>query len=213
MRQKLITTSLALCACSSLFLTTNGFADDKELKGEYKADRKYQTTLRDSHNLTCSSKIIGASVQDQQGQNLGKIEDLILFPGNGRIEFGLLKLDVTDHQGHLTAVPWQLFRMKEGNVYTLNTERDKLLSAKMWDNTSSIDFSDPSFGKNMYTHYGLNWDDRMSVGGRVSVPSGVETGVDRNYQGTDDDDLKFKRPQPDGRSTFPQLNPEEKEPR
>ena len=204
MTQKLMVKTLALCACSSMLLTT-GFAEDKDYKSS-KAEHKYQTKL-DSHKLMQSSKIIGATVQDQQGQTIGKIHDLVLFPGNGRIEFGLLSLNVPDHENHVTAVPWQLLRAKDGNVYQLNVEREKLLSAKMWDRSATIDFGERDFAKTTYTHYGLNWDDRMSVGGRVNLPSGVESGI------STDDDLKFKRPQPDGRSTFPELNPEEKEDR
>jgi len=207
MTKKLIVKTLALCAGSSLLLTT-GFADDKDkaYKGDkdYQAEHKYHTQL-DNHKLMQSTKIIGATVQDQQGQTLGKIQDLILFPGNGRIEFGLLSMNVQGHENHLTAVPWQLLRAKDGNVYMFNGEREKLLSAKMWDRSATIDFSEPNFAKNTYTHYGLNWDDRMSVGGRVTLPSGTERGV------STDDDPKFKRPQPDGKSTFPELNPEEKE--
>lgn len=206
MTEKLILRTLVLGACSSLLLTT-GLPDDKDYK---KSDHKYRTEMRD-HKLMQSTRIIGATVQDQMGQTIGKIQDLILFPHNGRIEFGLLSLDLPEHRNHLTAVPWQLLLPQEGNVYTFNADREKLLSAKMWDRSATIHFSEPDFAKRTYTHYGLNWDDRMSVGGRVYMPGGVETGAD--YKGTvhDDDDLKFKRPQPDGRSTFPQLNPEEKD--
>lgn len=197
MTQKLIVRTLALCVCSSMLLTS-GWADHKK-------DKSKHHTMRNGDQLKQSTKIIGATVQDQQGQTVGKIHDLILFPESGQIEFGLLSLSLPEHSGKLTAVPWELLDAKEGNVYTLNAEREKLLSAKMWDRSATIDFSDSKFAENTCTHYGLEWDDETSVGGRVPITEGVERG-DR-----DDDDLKFKRPQPDGRSTFPQLNPEEKE--
>jgi sporulation protein YlmC with PRC-barrel domain len=198
MTQKLILRTLTLCVCSSMLLTS-AWADHKKDKS------KHHTGIRNGGELMQSSKIIGATVQDQQGQTVGKIHDLILLPDSGEIEFGLLSLSLPEQSGKFTAVPWELLRAKEGNVYMLNTEREKLLSAKMWDKSATIDFSDADFGKRTCTHYGLEWDDQTSVGGRVPITEGVERGE------RDDDDLKFKRPQPDGRSTFPQLNPEEKE--
>lgn len=208
MKHKLLLPTLAICASSTLLFTDTGWCDDKvSVEG-----RNHRDTMH--HQLQCSSKIIGATVQDAKGETLGKIQDLILFPGNGRIEFGLLSLDMQDQSGKLTAVPWQLLRVKEGNTYALNVDREKLMSAKMWDSASTIDFSQPDFARQTYTHYGLNWDDRMSVGGRVTMPGGVQHGVsDGSYSGSvqTDDDLKFKRPQPDGRSTFPNLNPEAKD--
>jgi sporulation protein YlmC with PRC-barrel domain len=196
---------LAICASSALLLTTAGWSDD-QIKTEVKTDKHY-TSMH--HQLQSSSKIMGATVQDAKGETLGKIQDLILFPGNGRIEFGLLSLNTPDYNGKVTAVPWQLFRMKDANTYTLNVDRDKLLSAKMWDSAASVDFTQPDFARQTYAYYGLNWDDRMSVGGRVSTPGGVERGVSGSI--STDEDLKFKRPQPDGHNTFPDINPSEKE--
>src|SRR5437879_3145383 len=60
------------------------------------------------------SKIIGSQVKSSTGENLGTIEDVIINPRSGRIEFGVLS--VTGPTGttptgageKLTPIPWRL---------------------------------------------------------------------------------------------------------
>lgn len=194
-KQKLIVYTVALSAGAALLVPAT-WAEHKKAKGD-----------KETCSFQQSTKITGDAVQDAQGQTIGKIHDLILAPSSGRIAFGLVSLNLPEHNGKLTAVPWQLFRMKDENTYMLNVDRDKLLTARMWDSSATIDFTAPDFARQTYTHYGLTWDDRMAVGGHVTMPGGVETGV--YYD--DEEAPKFPRPQPDGKSTFPDLNPEDKD--
>jgi sporulation protein YlmC with PRC-barrel domain len=202
MRLKTTIALQTLAACASVTLMAQpAFAD-------HKPGHEGKSTMH--HQLQSSSKLIGATVQDKSGQNIGTVQDLILSPSSGRVEFGLLSLNLPEHNGKVTAVPWQFFRNQSGNTFALNVDRDKLLSARMYDKSATLDFTEPNFGQSIYAHYGLNWNDRMSMGGRVHMPGGVETGVNPDYQGGTDDP-KFKRPQPDGKTTFPQIDPQEKE--
>lgn len=207
--------TLAVCACATLLATGVALSDHKTSVTAKDSDGKVRAEVKSDQKICQSSKIIGTTVYDSKGEALGKVHDLALS-GNGRVEFGLLSLNVAGHEGHVVAVPWQTLSPKDESGLTLNVDREKLLAAKMWNSSAEVNISDdPDFARRTYTYYGLNWDDRMAMGGRVTMPGGVERGVSDHYSGSiayeSDEGTCFPRPQPDGKETFPFLNRTQKQ--
>lgn len=56
-------------------------------------------------SLRASKQVMNASVKSQDGQDLGQIEDLIVNPQSGRVEFAVISVN-----NKLHAVPFQLLR-------------------------------------------------------------------------------------------------------
>ena len=150
---------------------------------------------------------MGATVKNSQGETLGQINDFVVSPTSGRIQFAILSLSDPSLSGKLTAVPWALVRPgSDASTLTLNVDKQKLASAQTFDASSWPDFSEPTWSHKIYSYYGVSPQGRMGVGGRIPT-GGTETGgsssdSDRNppQNGT----------QPDGRGTFnsgPSSNP------
>jgi len=56
-----------------------------------------------------STKIMGAQVKTTSGEDAGRIEDVLLNPASGRIDFAILS-----SEGKLVPVPWQLLSISGG---------------------------------------------------------------------------------------------------
>src|SRR4051812_42503546 len=151
------------------------------------------------------SQLTGSSIKNTSGDSLGQINDFVVDPTTGRIEFAVLSLKEGGNSGKLTAIPWTLIRPSgEGQNLTANIDKDKLSSAQTFDRSQWPDMSQETWGQTIYSHYGLQWQDRSSAGGRVPL-GGSETGTGVNStrsgsQGTDTDNSSA----PDGKGTLRQ---------
>ena len=100
------------------------------------------------------SQLMGATVKDQQGNTLGQINDFVVSPGSGRIQFAVISLN--DQAGKLTAIPWQLVRPgSDPTSCTLAVTKDKLDNAQTFDASSWPDFDQPQSTQQIYSHYGV----------------------------------------------------------
>jgi sporulation protein YlmC with PRC-barrel domain len=70
------------------------------------------------------SKLIGSSVKNTQGENLGKIDDLIIDPRDARIKAAVVSVGgVLGIGAKSVAIPWDQMRMGSG------TDRDTIVVA------------------------------------------------------------------------------------
>jgi sporulation protein YlmC with PRC-barrel domain len=157
------------------------------------------------------SQLTGSSVKNTSGESLGQINDFVVDPSTGRIEFAVISLKEGGNSGKLTAIPWTLVRPSgEGQNLVANIDKDKLSSAQTFDRSQWPDMSQENWGQTVYSHYGLQWQDRSSAGGRVPL-GGSDTGTGVNstrpgVQGSDTDNSTA----PDGKGTFQQDKPSKK---
>ena len=82
-----------------------------------------------------SSKIIGAKVENQQGQKLGKIADVVASSGNGSVPYCVLSVK---HglfaKARLVAVPLAAFQPgADGSHLILNAHKDNLAKARRFN--------------------------------------------------------------------------------
>jgi hypothetical protein len=130
---------------------------------------------------------MGATIKDQQGNTVGQVNDFIVHPASGRIQFAVISL--SDQTGKLTAVPWPLLRPgSDPSTFTLNVDKQKLASAQTFDTTSWPDFSQPSTAQQIYSYYGIQMQGRgmgghMPMGGSEGGTSGADQSTTNSPSG------------------------------
>lgn len=107
------------------------------------------------HTLSASS-LRETTVVNAQGDDLGTIEDLMIDPSTGRVEYAVL-----DFGGFLGigdkffAVPLEAFEVDRTNErMMLNVSKDRLKSAPGFDKSNWPETADTSFVENVYDFYG-----------------------------------------------------------
>ncbi|HEY3172475.1 MAG TPA: PRC-barrel domain-containing protein [Thermoanaerobaculia bacterium] len=100
--------------------------------------------------------LIGARVVNLKNENLGKIEDLVIEPEDGRVTFGILSFGGFLGMGEkLFAVPLQMMRTStEDRTFVLDVDKEKLKNAPSFDNDRWPDLHDRAFGSRVYSYYG-----------------------------------------------------------
>lgn len=112
-----------------------------------------------------ASETIGLKVENPQGQNLGKIEDLVFNPHNGHIRYAVLSFGGFLGAGEKWfAIPWNHFRIEtkkantnnESFVMVLDVDKNKLKNAPGFDSKQWPDFGSSAYGTSVDQFYGNN---------------------------------------------------------
>lgn len=110
-----------------------------------------QGTMSKSEEVSEVSKLIGTTVKDSRGEDLGIISDIVTGPG-GRMAFALLNYWVFDDTQERVAVPLGALSCEEQSC-VLNTSRDRLDSAPTF---SEDDLTDPKMAGDIYRYFGIS---------------------------------------------------------
>ena len=149
---------------------------------EPSANRSWSTkhlsaTGKDGIQSVRATQLSGAAVNDASGQPMATLEDTIINPVSGRVEFGLLSLKSaaggsTTAQSAETAssgapnklvpVPWSLLKMKSSSsqyssssekpTFTLSVDQAKLNAAPT---VQSSDLGQAEWQQRVYAYYGV----------------------------------------------------------
>lgn len=207
MKRKLFLATLGLT--SALLITARAQAADDDTKSSSSGSASTQgasgkgisSTSGQSQKFTRVSQLTHQSLKNTSGESLGQINDLIVDPTTGRLEFAVIALQGGEQTGKLTAIPWTLVRASgEGQMQNLtaNIEKSKLSTAQTFERSQWPNMSQENWGQQIYSHYGLQWQDRASAGGRVSI-GGAEAGTGVSSDRSKDADNGTA---PDGKGTF-----------
>ena len=108
------------------------------------------------NTLLSTSSLRNTTVVNRQGADLGSIEDLMLDPQNGRIEYAVL-----DFGGFLGigdkyfAVPLQAFDIDRSNErFVLDVTKERLESAPGFDKSDWPETANREFVEGVYDFYG-----------------------------------------------------------
>lgn len=106
--------------------------------------------------------VIGSKVVNQQNEDLGKIEDLVLDADAGRIAYAVLSFGGFLGMGDkYFAIPWEAFSFNLSDRYaTLNLDRRLLENAPGFDKDNWPNMADATWGTQIFKHYGYRpyWD-------------------------------------------------------
>ena len=125
-------------------------------------------TGRMSEPTVSGSKLMGAQVNDSSGNRCGQIQDIVVNPRSGRIEFAVLALNAnpegataTPSSSNVVPVPWAALRTTassqygtsaEQPVFTLNVDKSKLDNAPK---ISESDLNQSEWRQRVYAYYGV----------------------------------------------------------
>jgi len=208
---------LTIALCLSTCLLTGSVYAEHEGKGK----KHYGTEFKAGQQLH-AKHLIGARVNDAQGEKIGQIEDLVIDPSMNRVQFAVVRLSGDLAQGNkvYTPLPLGAFRPEtirssttdQPKTYVLTVDRSKLLSAsrfnvERWpaDNTVVM------WGPDVYSHYGMSVDATGGTGSEIYIQSGdADRGLE--YKDTVEPPTDFREKSvdngtaPDGKTTFPFLH-------
>lgn len=111
------------------------------------------------------SNVIGSRVRNSAGEDLGKIEQIVLDIRRGSIAYAVLSfggfLGIGDK---LFAVPWIALRIGSAeDDFVLDVDRNVLENAPGFDKHAWPDMADPGFMAAIHGYYGLERPDNESL--------------------------------------------------
>jgi sporulation protein YlmC with PRC-barrel domain len=120
-------------------------------------ERKYRRVL-------AASTLAGDSVRNSAGEDLGKIDEIMIDIPSGKVAYAVLSFGGVLRMGNkLFAVPWSALSVDEDEkCFILDVDKSTLESAPGFDKDNWPDMADTTWGADVYRHYGETpyWDDQ-----------------------------------------------------
>jgi hypothetical protein len=117
---------------------------------------------RYSNIVPAKKTVIGSKVVNQQNEDLGKIEDVVIDADAGRIAYAVLSFGGFLGMGDkYFAIPWEALRFNlADNRALLNVNKKILENAPGFSKDNWPDMADATWGNQIFTHYGYKpyWD-------------------------------------------------------
>jgi hypothetical protein len=117
--------------------------------------------------------VIGSKVINGQNEELGKIEDLVLDAGSGRVAYAVLSFGGFLGMGDKNfAIPWDAFRFNiSDRQAVLNVDKTLLESAPGFSKDSWPNMADVTWGNQIFRHYGYKpyWEESPTATNRDRI--------------------------------------------
>ena len=125
------------------------------------------TFLRTTGGIMDSAKIVGCKVENPKGENLGKIENLMLDLSEGRILYAVLSFGGFLGMGDklfpvpVDALQWRVDSKGGLDRCLVDIDKETLKSAPGYKKDELPSTADRTFASKVYTHYGFSpyWED------------------------------------------------------
>jgi sporulation protein YlmC with PRC-barrel domain len=112
--------------------------------------------------LSCST-ILDFKVENSAGENIGKIEEVMIDLQTGHVAYAVLSFGGFMGMGDkFFPIPWsKLTPASKEKTFILNVPKEKLEAQRGFDKDRWPDVSDPDWRTETYRHYGANpyWED------------------------------------------------------
>jgi len=124
---------------------------DRSLDRDYDMDE----TKRFRRVLSAGT-LAGDRVRNSAGDDLGKIEEIMLDVPSGRVAYAVLSFGGFLGMGNkLFAVPWNALTLDEReHEFILDVDKQVLENAPGFDKDNWPDMADPTWGSQIHSHYG-----------------------------------------------------------
>jgi sporulation protein YlmC with PRC-barrel domain len=127
------------------------------LHGLFTLDGKIMpTTILDMKPV---DQVLGARVAVEKGDEIGRIDNLVLDLESGRIAYAIVTRDSGTLGGNarLFPVPWAaLHQSAQANTYVIDATTDILKNAPSFDNSHLPDWTNVKWNDDLYAHYKLH---------------------------------------------------------
>ncbi len=102
--------------------------------------------------------MIGDDVRNPQGENLGKIEEVMLDVDDGRVSYAVLSFGGVMGVGNkLFAIPWQSLQLDaDDHKFVLNVSKEQLNDAPGFDKDNWPNMANRQFQSEVYSYYGVD---------------------------------------------------------
>lgn len=106
-------------------------------------------------DIVKGSKIIGKSVQDREGAQLGEIKDLAIDEIGGEVRYVVLPFrGILRMSEKYFAIPWEALTLShDRNHFVVGVTEDTLKQAPRFDNEEWPNFADPASYMTLYEFY------------------------------------------------------------
>ncbi len=107
-------------------------------------------------HVMSASTLVGDAVVNARGEDLGKLEDIMIHVDSGKVAYAVLSFGGFLGMGDkLFAIPWEALSLDEDNKqFILDVDKEKLEHAPGFDKDNWPDMADPTWGKQIYGYYG-----------------------------------------------------------
>jgi sporulation protein YlmC with PRC-barrel domain len=123
-----------------------------------------------------ASTLKGDSVRNSAGEDLGKIDQIMIDIPTGQVAYAVLSFGgVLGIGDKLFAVPWSSLTVDEDEqCFILDVDKQTLETAPGFDKDNWPDMADAAWGESIYTHYGATpyWEDDEEYAGRKTLHGG-----------------------------------------
>jgi sporulation protein YlmC with PRC-barrel domain len=123
-----------------------------------------------SNEVLSASTLTGDTVRNSKGEDLGKIEELMIDVDRGRIAYAVLSFGGFLGMGDkLFAIPWEALTIDFAeHEFVLDVDKDLLKNAPGFDKNHWPHMADRQWGQGIYDYYGHRpyWEDEGSVASR-----------------------------------------------
>jgi sporulation protein YlmC with PRC-barrel domain len=146
---------------------------------EGNGERKYRRVMS-------AGTLAGDRVRNSAGEDLGKIEEIMIDVPTGRVAYAVLSFGGFLGMGDkLFALPWDALQLNEDeHEFILNVDKATLENAPGFDQDNWPDMADQNWASQIYGHYGSKpyWETRNTDPGRDFAEK-RESGREKTFKG------------------------------
>lgn len=130
--------------------------------GERSGEARTTGTQRGEHGqvrrVLSTSTMVGDDVRNPGGEDLGKIEEIMIDTNSGRVAYAVLSFGGFLGMGDkLFAIPWEALRLdQEHEHFVLNVDKETLEEAPGFDKNNWPEFADRTWGAQIHSYYGYD---------------------------------------------------------
>ena len=102
--------------------------------------------------------LVGDKVSNAQGENLGKIEEIMIDMASGRVAYAVMSFGGIMGMGEkLFAIPWKSLQLDTANKqFLLNVDKERLKNAPGFDKNAWPRMADERWATEVHTYYGAD---------------------------------------------------------
>jgi sporulation protein YlmC with PRC-barrel domain len=161
----------------AIMLTSTAFAAEKEMKTTTPVQKIQQermvTQERPATDILKMSQVIGKTVENAEGTNLGEINDVVIDPSDGSVVYAVVEAGGFLGLGEkFFAIPWRSFQTvadddDKGEIdrLILNIDKDRLSNAPGFDKDNWPNMADDQWGQTVHSYYDQQdyWKQRQAM--------------------------------------------------